>query len=257
MKQIELQQKGTGRHSRFALGNLRFPAMGSPTSITPPSIEPALKNIERDLAAKGPIPTTALSQGRGLQLSQKPKTTELFEAVREEAGISLAMSSGLSMSTSATAAAALTATMSKDSVQLLLEERIVLIATKDGGLQNMEVKGDLTMRTGDMDKSRIRVFTHAKEEHGVQIKTHPNVDRKSFSTNGLIISKDPQKPFPINQPVNLLRWRMQTTNASEIPLSINCWPSPSGDGSCDVNLEYVLENETLELKDVEISIPVP
>lgn len=38
---------------------------------------------------------------------------------------------------------------------------------------------------------------------------------------------------------------------------VNCWPSPSGEGSCDVTIEYELENKRLELKDVVISIPFP
>jgi hypothetical protein len=40
-------------------------------------------------------------------------------------------------------------------------------------------------------------------------------------------------------------------------LSVNCWPSPSNDGSCEVNIEYELENDSLSLYDVTISIPLP
>ena len=39
-------------------------------------------------------------------------------------------------------------------------------------------------------------------------------------------------------------------------ISVNCWPNESGNG-CDVNIEYELEREELELNDVVISIPVP
>lgn len=38
--------------------------------------------------------------------------------------------------------------------------------------------------------------------------------------------------------------------------SVNCWPSEN-DGQCDVNIEYELLQENLELNDVIISIPVP
>jgi hypothetical protein len=40
-------------------------------------------------------------------------------------------------------------------------------------------------------------------------------------------------------------------------LIVNCWPSPSGDGTCEVNIEWELENKELELQDVVISIPLP
>lgn len=40
------------------------------------------------------------------------------------------------------------------------------------------------------------------------------------------------------------------------PPAVNCWPSESGSG-CDVNIEYELQEDSLELNDVVISIPVP
>lgn len=40
-----------------------------------------------------------------------------------------------------------------------------------------------------------------------------------------------------------------------VPL-VNCWPSESG-SSCDVNIEYELQEDNLELNDVVITIPLP
>ena len=39
--------------------------------------------------------------------------------------------------------------------------------------------------------------------------------------------------------------------------SVNCWPSENGQGGCDVNIEYELEQSQLELQDVVITIPIP
>ena len=44
---------------------------------------------------------------------------------------------------------------------------------------------------------------------------------------------------------------------SPIICAVNCWPSPSNDGRCDVNIEYELEHEHITLYDVTISIPLP
>jgi hypothetical protein len=38
---------------------------------------------------------------------------------------------------------------------------------------------------------------------------------------------------------------------------VNCWPSENGQGGCDVNIEYELEHEKMELNDVCITIPLP
>ena len=41
--------------------------------------------------------------------------------------------------------------------------------------------------------------------------------------------------------------------------AVNCWPSENGQGGCDVNIEYELEQNVdyLELEDVVITIPIP
>ena len=72
-----------------------------------------------------------------------------------------------------------------------------------------------------------------------------------------ISPKNLQKPFPVNTDVPVLKWRYQTKEESEIPLTINCWPSENGQGGCDVSIEYALQNEDLELLDVIVSIPIP
>lgn len=40
-------------------------------------------------------------------------------------------------------------------------------------------------------------------------------------------------------------------------ITVNCWPTPSNDGTCDVNIEYELENQSIVLHDLLISIPLP
>lgn len=52
---------------------------------------------------------------------------------------------------------------------------------------------------------------------------------------------------------------MQETRVAQQAVSVptvNCWPSESGN-SCDVNIEYELQEESLELNDVIITIPLP
>ena len=39
--------------------------------------------------------------------------------------------------------------------------------------------------------------------------------------------------------------------------AITCWPNETGDGTCDVSVEYELQQDHLELADVSIRIPVP
>ena len=41
----------------------------------------------------------------------------------------------------------------------------------------------------------------------------------------------------------------------DLSFSVNCWPSDNGQGGCDVNIEYELQNDDVELNDVVITIP--
>jgi len=89
------------------------------------------------------------------------------------------------------------------------------------------------------------------------LQTHPNLDKDAFRQLSMLQLKNAQKPMPIGNEVSVLKWRFQSAKEDAIiPFSINCWPEDSGQG-CDVNIEYTLENEDLELNDVVITIPLP
>ena len=50
-------------------------------------------------------------------------------------------------------------------------------------------------------------------------QTHPNIDKKLFLAESQIGLKNPDKPFPLNQDVGVLKWRLQTQDEALIPLS--------------------------------------
>ena len=147
--------------------------------------------------------------------------------------------------------------ISTEPVNVAIEEKLTLTAGRDGGLQNMEILGLMTLRVSDENCGRIKLKLQNTANKNIQIQTHPNIDKDLFRTKSIICLKNPAKPFPMNAGVGVLKWRFQTTDESEVPLSINCWPSDNGAGGCDVNIEFELENLDLELNDVVISIPIP
>jgi len=51
------------------------------------------------------------------------------------------------------------------------------------------------------------------------LQTHPNVDKDLFRNKYQIGLKNPQKPFPVNTDVPILKWRYQTTDEAQIPLT--------------------------------------
>ncbi|XP_019851522.1 PREDICTED: coatomer subunit delta-like isoform X1 [Amphimedon queenslandica] len=142
-------------------------------------------------------------------------------------------------------------------VHLKVSERLTVAAGRDGGLQNMEILGMITLKISDGEYGRINIgIKHDEEQRGVQFQTHPNVDKRLFQDKSLIALKGEGKSFPTGQDIGVLKWRLQTTDDSLLPLFINCWPSENA-GSCDVNVEYELLHDYLQLNEVVISIPIP
>ncbi|XP_065888484.1 coatomer subunit delta-like [Dysidea avara] len=145
----------------------------------------------------------------------------------------------------------------QQSVHLTVNEKLVVTAGRDGGLQNMEVLGMMQLRVTDPQCGCILIAIDNQDDRPIQFQTHPNVDKKLFTNESVIGLKQANRSFPINSDIGVLKWRLQTVDEALLPLSINCWPQEAAGGSCDVNIEYELLQTYLELQDVTISIPLP
>ncbi|XP_045507921.1 coatomer subunit delta [Colias croceus] len=142
-------------------------------------------------------------------------------------------------------------------IHLRFEERLNLVAGRDGDIQNFELSGLLTLRITNEQFGRIHVHLNNQDTRPLQLQTHPNVDKEAFRSDGVIKLKQAQRPFPLNSDVGVLKWRLATASDDRPPLSVNCWPSEGANGGCDVNIEYELEQDHLTLSDVNINIPMP
>uniref|UniRef100_A0A8C1I9Y8 Coatomer subunit delta n=1 Tax=Cyprinus carpio TaxID=7962 RepID=A0A8C1I9Y8_CYPCA len=210
--------------------------------------------IEPEKPKPTPVPVRSSGPSKALKLVGKGKEVDDFvDKLKSEGENIILPSTGKRPSE---ASKSLPPPAHTESVHLRVEEKITLTCGRDGGLQNMEVLGMITLRVSDEKNGRIRLKVNNNDKKGVQLQTHPNVDKKLFTVESVIGLKNPDKSFPLKSDVGVLKWRLQTTDEALIPLTINCWPSESGTG-CDVNIEYELQDESLELNDVVISIPVP
>lgn len=194
-------------------------------------------------------------ENKAMKLGGKTKDVDSFvdqlvsEGERVTTNVQAAANGGMSK--------ARPAPVNTEAVHITIEEKLSLTAGRDGGLQNMELLGMMTLRVSDENSAKIKLRLQSGSNKSVQLQTHPNIDKELFRSKNVIGLKNPAKPFPLNSGVGVLKWRFQTQDESEMPLSINCWPSDNGAGGCDVNIEYELENPELELSDVVISIPIP
>lgn len=238
--------RGHGGYSSEGFG--MSGGIGSSTTISTPSIDTS--DHKPTVKAQKAAPSR-----NALKLGGKSKDVDSFVDQLKSEGEKIVP---LAQNTAVIAAKPkFVSDMHTESVHMKMEDKLVVRIGRDGGLQAFELLGLLTLRISDEKFGRIKVNLENSDARGIQLQTHPNVDKELFKTKGQIGLKNPSKPFPLNTDVGVLKWRYQTQDETAIPLTINCWPSENGEGGCDVNIEYELEHTRLELQDVCISIPLP
>ncbi len=99
---------------------------------------------------------------------------------------------------------------------------MTVVARRDGGLETMELLGMLTLRIADEAFGKIKLQLKNATNENVQLQSHPNIDKDLLRKKMQIALKNPAKPFPLNTDVGVLKWRMQTTDESNVPLSSEC-----------------------------------
>uniref|UniRef100_A0A671NN41 Coatomer subunit delta n=1 Tax=Sinocyclocheilus anshuiensis TaxID=1608454 RepID=A0A671NN41_9TELE len=250
-KELQRARQDAERAGKKSPGFGGFGSSGMSSVISATIITDTIEP-EKPKVASAPVRSSGSS--KALKLGVKGKEVDNFvDKLKSEGENIITSSAGRKASE---ASKVLQPPVNLESVHLRVEEKISLTCGRDGGLQNMEVLGMITLKVADEKNGRISILINNNDKKGAQLQTHPHVDKKLFNTESLICLKNQEKSFPLNSDLGVLKWRLQSTDESLIPLTINCWPSESGSG-CDVNIEYELQDEGLELNDVVITIPLP
>ncbi|PVG03229.1 hypothetical protein CPB86DRAFT_793678 [Serendipita vermifera] len=150
--------------------------------------------------------------------------------------------------------------VTRESVHIQIQEQVSVQLTRDCSLKSLDLKGDLQLEIQDRSLGPIRIQlteSSISSPSDLQYKQNPKVAKFDPTGDRLLALKNPSESFPVGRSLELLRWKLTKKDESYLPLSINYWPTPSNDGSFEVNLEYELENEKLSLYDLLISVPLP
>jgi len=240
---------GFGGHGSSASSVSSSP-FESKTESKPVSIaEPSVPSVPRPKPA---------SSRNAMKLGSKSKDVDSFVDQLKSEGQAVIETKTAVTSKSSTPSVPTTPVIPTEPVHIRIEEKTILTAGREGGLQSMEVLGMLSLRISDINCSKLKILmNNDSDKQGVQVQTHPNIDKKMFISHSQIGLKQTKNKFPLNDNIGVLKWRLQTTDETMIPLSINCWPSENGDGGLDVSCEFELEKDDMELNDVKIQIPLP
>lgn len=201
-----------------------------------------------------PEPVAPQIQVKSLKLGTKSKSSSLVESMANEEGLSLA---ALATTKKKSAAKEPEPAVAAAPVAVLVEEKLVCQLTQEGALEQLEIKGALTVtaNTDAVAKSKVVVNPPDSSAPGTTFQVHPKVDKKIWEAQNVLVLKDQDKGFPVGRPVGVLRWSLSSSDEAMVPLVVNCWPEDEGD-QFNVNIEYTLQRSTLELHNVEITVPL-
>lgn len=212
---------------------------------------PTLMRPDPTPASRAPNPTSRPMGGKGMQLGKGKKTNTLIDSLKAEGEVIEADP----VVPVASSKAMPVAPPPTDPITISVEEKLVVLLNKDGGLESMEVQGTMSLQVLTEDDAYLHVALDTGDVDRFQFKTHPNIDKQLYANDQVLGLRDPERPFPTGSALGILKWRFNTTDESLVPLLINCWPSVSG-GESYVNIEYESQ-AAFDLQNVEIAIPLP
>lgn len=108
------------------------------------------------------------------------------------------------------------------SIHIVTKETLSLSLSREGGLESLDLKGDMNLQVSDAALARIKIALLPSTNdfgHELQFKQHPNVGKFVANKERVIALKDPSRQFPVNQSLAVLKWRYTGKDESYVPLS--------------------------------------
>nr|CAD1821135.1 unnamed protein product [Ananas comosus var. bracteatus] len=209
-------------------------------------------DLEASSKPKGGRPSaaaTAPPKGLGMQLGKTKKTNQFLESLKAEGEVILE-------DVQPSAVPSKSSLPPSDPITLTIEERLNIAIKRDGGVSNFDLQGTLSLQILNQEDGFIQFQIENRDLPGLSFKTHPNINKELFNSQHVIGLKDPNRPFPTGQnDVGLMKWRIQGMDEASLPLTVNCWPTVSGNETF-VSIEYEA-SDLFDLQNVLISIPLP
>ncbi|EYC21356.1 hypothetical protein Y032_0019g3770 [Ancylostoma ceylanicum] len=248
-----LQKEALSKGLKPSSASFGASATGISSASTP------LAAVQEPVAPRPAATTARAGGGKALKLGAKTKDEDVFLQQLRQEGQAIAPVERTprdAAGVSAMAAAAPVSNVKREAVHVRTEEKMVATVSRDGGLQGAEILGVVSLSVSAPEYNTVAIQMHNKASSGAQLQVHPNLDKKEWQTSSMLKLKSAGKPFPVNNDVGVLKWKMVLTEEEQLPITLNCWPQESADG-CQVNIEYTLQREDLSLENVVITVPLP
>ncbi|ORZ11643.1 hypothetical protein BCR41DRAFT_356696 [Lobosporangium transversale] len=237
-KILDLAEEGAakehGRHGRHGMGGGYGQGMGGGYGQSPMGFgsqsgnqgyESPVPSDDGLSRFNNPAPKAApATKARGMQLGRKQNNTDLFESLRSEVE-SVPVSQQQQpqhVPAQSNYSAPTQPDFPMESVHVHIEEKITMVANRDGGLENMEVKGDLMLRVSDPSFTKISLSLSHLDDSSIQFKLEN--EAMEFKNVNIIIPI-PQGTSPtVDRQQSALIWQLPSISSSNPSgtLEFNC-----------------------------------
>ncbi|KAI6240606.1 Coatomer subunit delta [Aphelenchoides fujianensis] len=123
------------------------------------------------------------------------------------------------------------------------EERVfnqiqIVVATvkRDGVLESAEIIGSVNLNITDPALNTVVIHAQNADKSGAQLQVHPHLDKAAWTGQSVLRLKNPQKPFPVNRDVDILKWRVQLKEEAALPITLTVWPNEASNGCTNLLL---------------------
>ncbi|GET87481.1 coatomer delta subunit-like protein [Leishmania tarentolae] len=275
-KKITAEHARKMRERRMAGGGLTGGVYGGISSDDPSyggfgSSSAAAGNMSSYVGSGGmettyPAPSAAISShtSSSLKMATAPRSgmclgkarkTDISSKIQKEMGITASQApdalGGVSnpAATGHNAVETAVSMVPQEAVNILIEEKMSATLQREGEATPIDIKGELTVLVADPQHDHIKLML-APVSNAFTFRAHAKVNKTLFASDQVLTMAD-GKPFPVQQPVTILRWRLSNSSLTA-PINFTCWPESSS-----ITIEYELADpNTPPLQPVRLIIPL-
>lgn len=140
----------------------------------PSSLQTQNNNDINSIPSPKPRSDLNKSKVKGMQLSKAKKQDDFFEQLNKEEKLAptAAFNKGATGSASSVGAQQAAQIVQHDSLRILIEEKVVVIMDREGGIKSSEVKGEMKLSIFDPDDAKVTIRTNGplKENEGFKCR---------------------------------------------------------------------------------------
>ena len=86
-----------------------------------------------------------------------------------------------------------------ENVSIVIDEKLDIRMTRDGAVDNMEVKGMLSLTINNPEFGRCALKLKRGDTSGYQFQNHPNINKPLFMSDAVLALKNTDREFPIGE----------------------------------------------------------